>query len=243
MSGFAARAQLKNCPAMNEKKIIAIGFSAALIILACAGYRILTLPVAIGRHAADGLKYTIDKCSEVAESLGQVKTSFSSQNDCLEVKPISELSFSRIRVRSVLKYENEVLGSEKVIIADQAFDIRLGWSGSDDIRMVVATNSNQPGVRIFAPPPHYLTLTRVDQTPDILFREDGLINKLTPEDEIEVETQLQHNAFKSADWQEGQKVAKEGFEKFLRGLFQMQGLTNVEIIYNGQNISINSSGL
>ena len=220
---------------MNTKQILAVGVAISLIILAIAGYKAVTLPSRIYGDAKQGVKYVADKCAEVAKTMGLHIDASQSQNDCLEVKPIAELSFAKIRVRSIMKYEKTDWGSTKMMVADQAFDIRIGWSSQDNLKMRITTDPEGKRVQILVPPPHMLSISPVESTPVILAREDGLINKLTPEDGIELTRRLQQEAIRSADWNEGQKVATLEFEKFLKGLFQLQGL-NAELVYTNSLI-------
>jgi len=219
---------------MNTKQILAVGLSIALIIIAAAAYKLITLPSKIEADSKNGLKNFADACSVVAKSLHANIDSSSYQNDCLEVKPIIEMSFSKIRVRSIVKYERSFMNSSKLMIAHQAFDVRMGWSMEDNMKLVLLTNLNERTVKIFAPPPHRLTITKVEDSPVILFREDGMVNKLTPEDGMEMSRQLEQEALGSADLKAGEIVAEDEFEKFLRGLFQLQGL-NVMIYYSNTN--------
>jgi hypothetical protein len=208
---------------MNAKQILAIGLSVCLVLLAIAAYKLATFPATGVTKLGQGARYVIDKCADVAKTFAQPVNRSTSQNDCLEVKPIAELAFAKIRVRSIKKYERVNHGSSKLMIAHQAFDIRMGWSQNDNIRMVAATNLNLKTVQVYVPPPHVLTITTVEAEPVVLYRADGLLNKLTPEDGIELTKELREDARQSADWDEGTRTAKEGFERFLRALFQLQG--------------------
>jgi hypothetical protein len=202
----------------------------SLIILAIGGCYALMLPGRVYDDAKHGLRHVVDTCADVARTMGLHVDATQSQNDCLTVKPIAELAFAKIRVRSIMKYEKSDWGSTKMMVAHQAFDIRIGWSSQDNLAMRVTTDPDGKQVRIFVPPPHMLSISPVESTPVILAREEGWINKLTPEDGLELTRRLQQEAIHSADWAEGQKVARAEFEKFLKGLFQLQGV-NAELLY------------
>ena len=223
---------------MNAKQILAIGLSVCLVLLAIAGYKLATFPATGVNKLSQGAKYVMDKCADVAKTFAQPVNRSTSQNDCLEVKPIAELAFAKIRVRSIKKYERVSYASSKLMIAHQAFDIRMGWSQNDCIRMVAATNLNSKTVQVYVPPPHVLTITTVEPEPVVLYRADGLLNKLTPEDGIQLTKELREDARQSADWDEGTKIAKEGFERFLRALFQLQGFDVTFNYSDPQKLSI-----
>jgi len=190
---------------------MAIVGTVAVTILAVAGYELITAPARM-----------VNKCADVIKAWGQTKVTITSQNDCLEVKPAAELVFAKVRVRSILKYQTTVLGSTKIIIGHQAFDIRLGWDLNDSFKVTVQQANKT--ARIVAPPPKVLTVAGVEQMPVILYRDDGVINKLTPEDGFEFSRQLRSEAMKSADLNEARATAKEGFEKFFKCMFELQGL-------------------
>lgn len=203
--------QAVDCMKPNISRIIAVACLIVVFILVVAGYQLITTPARM-----------VDKCADIMKAWGQTKVTITSQNDCLEVKPAAELVFAKIRVRSILTYQTTVFGSTKIIIGHQAFDIRLGWDLRDNFKVTVQKDNKT--ARIVAPPPKVLTVAGVEPMPVVLYREDGVINKLTPEDGFEFSRQLKSEAMGSADMNEARATAKEGFEKFFKCMFELQGL-------------------
>jgi hypothetical protein len=199
-----------------------VGVALAVIIVAIA-ISLKIIPQ-IGRLV--GLPSTaIEKTADALKSWGQNKINVVIQSDRLEVKPIAELAFSRTRVRSIINYQTTVFGSTKRIIAHQAFDIRIGWDIRDDV--VFRVSPDEKIVHVMASPPRILTTTHVEDAPVPLLWDDGLVNKLTPEDAFELQRQLEASAKVSADVLEGKKLARDLFEIYFRGIFKIQGMNVV----------------
>ena len=194
---------------MNAKQILALG--AVLVALAglLVAYKVMVKAAAVPES--------------IIHSLFADKVTIHVQNDIMGVKPIGELALAKIRTRSIVDYVTAYLGSSKHIIAHQAFDVKIGWDVHSDISIV--TNPEARTAHITASRPHLLSLTHVEKTPVLLLREDGVINKLTPEDMMEVQRQLENNAKVSEDLKSGCDMAMEQFQRYFTALFQMQKYT------------------
>ncbi len=159
---------------------------------------------------------------------GQNKINITVTNDRIEVKPIAEMAFSKVRTRSIIDYSSSVFGSTKRMIGHQTFEARFGWDMRGDV--VISIDDSNRSVLISATQPKLLTVTRAETNPTVLFRDEGLVNKLTPEDMAELTKRLEDQVYSSPEMKEGIAVAKSSFEGFLMSLFRLQNV-NVRIEY------------
>ena len=106
------------------------------------------------------------------------------------------------------------------MIAHESFDIKIGWDMKDDISFVIHPASHS--VSISAKSPHILSIMHIEKEPVILLREDGVLNKLTPEDMIEVQKQLEDGARNDDAVKSALDTAINQFQQYFTGVFQMQ---------------------
>ena len=86
----------------------------------------------------------------------------------------------------------------------------------------------------FAAPVTAERLVNADREPQILLSEDGVLNKLKPEDMVKVQAQLEAGARTSDEIREGMTVAMEDFKRYFTAIFQMEGYA-VTFDFNGKN--------
>ncbi len=221
---------------MNARQIFAGGLSVVLVILALAVYqscvRMAAAPGQLAGALSSDYKWTLNRAAEVLRKWGGDQVAVTVQSDSLGVKPIGELALAKIRVRSIVDYSDAAYGSTKRIIAHEAFDVKLGWDINSDIAIVV--NREARTVRISAARPRVLSVTHADREPQILLSEDGVINKLTPQDMVKVQAQLEAGARTSDEIREGMTVAMDDFKRYFTAIFQMEGYA-VTFDFNGKN--------
>ena len=203
-------------------KQIGIGIALSLIILTTG------VVFFILRPAGNAPGKVIDAAKEVFAAWGQNKINITVTNDRIEVKPIAEMAFSKVRTRSIIDYSSTVHGSTKRMIGHQTFEARFGWDMRDDV--VISIDESKRSVVISATQPKLLTVTRAETNPKVLFREGGVFNKLTPEDMAELTKRLEDQVYSSPEMKEGISVAKSSFEDYLMSLFRLQNV-NVRIEY------------
>jgi hypothetical protein len=174
----------------------------------------------------------LDKVAGMVTNWGGDKVTVHVQGDSLGVKPIGELALAKIRVRSIVNYLDTRHLSTKRIIAHEAFDVKIGWDMNSDIAIVVHPATHT--VVISAARPRILSVTHADEKPCILLSEDGVLNKLTPEDMVQVQNQLENGARASGDLREGANTAIDGFRRYFTALFQMEGYA-VTFDFTGTN--------
>ena len=168
-------------------------------------------------------KRLVNSLSDVVVEIFQNKITVNVQNDTLRVKPIAELALADVRVRSIVDYGSKAYMSQKHMIAHESFDVKIGWDVKDDINFV--THPASHSVTISAKPPHVLSVVHVEEAPVILFQENGVLNKLTPEDMIEVQKRLEDGARNDDAVQSGLDMAINQLKEYFAGLFQMQNYT------------------
>ena len=206
---------------MNTKQILAVGISAALILAALGFYKfaanagsatvaVAKTPLALAQIATSYFKSTFS--NQVSVKL---------QSDVLTVKPIGELALAKVGVRVIDDYRNTYMGSEKVLIADEAYEAKIGWDLTSDITISVSPASQTVTIR--GSKPRVLSCVHADPTPTILYRADGVINKLTPEDMVAVQQDLDYSARSSREVKEGTETAINGFKAYFSALFQLEG--------------------
>ena len=221
---------------MNARQIFAGGLSVVLVILALAVYqscvRMAAAPGQLAGALSSDYKWTLNRAAEVLRHWGGDQVSVTVQSDSLGVKPIGELALAKIRVRSIVDYSDAAFGSTKRIIAHEAFDVKLGWDINSDIAIVV--NRETRTVRITAAHPRVLSVTHADREPQILLSEDGVLNKLKPEDMVKVQAQLEAGARASDELREGMTVAVADFKRYFTAIFQMEGYA-VTFDFDGQH--------
>ena len=198
-----------------------------LVILALAVYqscvRMAAMPERLADKASADYQWTLSRAAYVLRNWGGSKVAVTVQSDSLGVKPIGELALAKIRVRAIVDYSDAAYGSTKRIIAHEAFDVKMGWDINSDIAIVV--NREARTVRITAARPRVLSVTHADREPQILISEDGVLNKLTPQDMVKVQAQLEAGARASDDVREGMTMAMEEFKRYFTAIFQMEGYT------------------
>jgi hypothetical protein len=168
-------------------------------------------------------KKLVNSLSDALGEIFQNKITVNVQNDTLGVKPIAELALADVRVRSIVDYKTVYLKSEKHMIAHESFDVKIGWDMKDDIKFV--THPASHSVAVSAKAPHILSIMHSEKSPAILLREDGMLNKLTPEDMIEVQKQLEDGARNDDAVKSALDTATMQFKQYFTGLFQMQNYT------------------
>jgi hypothetical protein len=221
---------------MNARQILAAGVSVMLVLLALTVYQSCTLTAKVPGQAVSALstnyQWTLHRAAALLRQWGGDQVAVSIQSDSLGVKPIGELALARVRVRSIVDYSDATFGSTKRIIAHEAFDVKLGWDINSDIAIVVSRESHT--VHISANRPRVLSVTHADREPQILLSEDGVLNKLKPEDMVKVQAQLEAGARGSDEVHEGMATAIEDFKRYFTALFQMEGYT-VVFDFDGTN--------
>ena len=168
-------------------------------------------------------KRLVNSLYDALVEIFQNKITVNVQNDTLRVKPIAELALADVRVRSIVDYGSKAYMSQKHMIAHESFDVKIGWDVKDDINFV--THPASHSVTISAKPPHVLSVVHVEEAPVILFQENGVLNKLTPEDMIEVQKRLEDGARNDDAVQSGLDMAINQLKEYFAGLFQMQNYT------------------
>jgi len=223
---------------MNARQIFALGVSLGLLVLALTAYqsctRLAATPGRLADRLSDDYRWTLANAATALRNWGGNQVTVTVANDALGVKPISELALAKIRVRSIVDYSDATYGSTKRIIAHEAFDVKLGWDINSDMAIVVNRESHT--VQIYAARPRVLSVTHADPEPHILLSEDGVLNKLTPDDMVTVQHQLEAGARTGEEVREGMTVATEDFKRYFTALFQMEGY-RVLFDFSGTNIA------
>ncbi len=221
---------------MNAKQILALGVSIFLLVLALTVYqsctRVAAAPGRVAELVSQDYQRTLTAAAAALRRWGGDQVTVNVQNDSLGVKPIGELALAKIRVRSIVDYSDASLGSTKRIIAHEAFDVKIGWDVNSDI--IIRVNREARTVVIMAARPRVLSVTHADREPHILLSEDGVLNKLTPQDMVNVQAQLEAGARASDELREGMTVAMEDFKRYFTAIFQMEGYT-VAFDFDGKN--------
>jgi hypothetical protein len=206
---------------MNNPKIIGVGIALAAVVIASAFAYTIVKATNVPGNLAERVKDALDH-------FGEVNITVTATNDVLEVKPIAELALSKVGVRSLVKYVNSTWHGDKMVIADQRFDVRFGWSLQDDVTVKMLPNTKM--VHIKATRPRLLTLTRAEVVPNTIYSSEGPFTRLTPADQDEVTKQLEAAVYKDPEIQRGLTVAQEQFEKYFAGVYLAQGY-NCEFEY------------
>ena len=205
---------------MNSKSWIGIGVAIAIVVLAVGTVLYLFRPVG---GTIDAPRKVLDGAVSAVKSWGQNKIEVHVYNDTLECKPIGELALRRVRVRSICVQESTVHLSTKKLIAHRSFDIKIGWDLNTDLKIRV--DAAKKTVTVDAPEPKVLSVTGVEPEAIILHREDGYVNKLTPEDMSTVMRILEQNARSGAEVSEARKEAKQDLVRYFGSIFSYENYT------------------
>ena len=211
--------QIKN-GRVNAKQILAAGISVTLIIAAIAVYQLGLRAGRVAENISSTPVNIVNRVVSFLQTAFDKKVTVTLQNDVLSIKPIGELALAKVRVRAIENYRDTYLGSEKVIIAHEAYDLKIGWDLNSDIQVTVGGDKT---IHISAAKPHILSCERADSSPTILYRSDGLMNKLTPEDMITVQQHMDEYARTSEEARLGMQTAMNGFKEYFSALFQAEG--------------------
>jgi Protein of unknown function (DUF4230) len=163
----------------------------------------------------------IDSVEKILSAWGQNKVTISVQNDILECKPIAEIALRNARVRSIVVHQTTVFGSSKKMIAHRAYDVKIGWDMKSDFK--VAVNESTKTITVTASDPRVLSVTGVEPEAVIIHRDEGLVNKLTPEDMAVVMKTLDQNARESPDFGEAFSQARQDLQTLLSSVFGVTG--------------------
>jgi hypothetical protein len=163
----------------------------------------------------------IDSVQKILAAWGQNKVTISVQNDILECKPITEIALRNARVRSIVVHQTTAFGSSKKMIAHRAYDVKIGWDMKSDFK--VAVNDSSKTITVTASDPRVLSVTGVEPDAVIVHRDEGLLNKLTPEDMAVVMKNLEKNARESPDFGEAFSQARQDLQSLLSGIFSVTG--------------------
>ena len=199
---------------MNTKSWIGIGVAIAIVVLAVGAVLFVLRPMG---GAIDAPRQAIDSAVSAMKSWGQNKIEIRVYNDTLECKPIGELALRRVRVRSLCVQESTAYLSTKKLIAHRSFDVKIGWDLNTDLKIRV--DRVKKTVTVDAPEPKVLSVTGVEPEAIILHREDGVVNKLTPEDMATVMRILEQNARTGSEVSEARKEAKQDLIRYFGSIF------------------------
>lgn len=158
----------------------------------------------------------------------QNKVTITVQNDVLDCKPIAEIALRKVRVRSLFCLKTTKYKSTKVLIGHRSFDIRIGWDMKADLR--VAVDEKAKLITVSVPEPKILSVSGVEPAPVILFSENGLVNKVTPEDMALMMAALEKDAIASQDYAEAMVQAKEDLKKYAAAMFSSTGFAT-EVVF------------
>jgi len=217
---------------MNSKSWIGIGVAIAIVVLAVGTVLYLLRPVG---NSLDAPRRALDGAVNAMKSWGQNKIEVHVYNDTLECKPIGELALRRVRVRSICVQESTTLLSTKKLIAHRSFDVKIGWDLNTDLKIRV--DAAKKTVTVDAPEPKVLSVTGVEPEAIILHREDGYVNKLTPEDMSTVMRILEQNARSGAEVSEARKEAKQDLVRYFGSIFSYENYTTTVNFPNSRNES------
>lgn len=218
---------------MNSKSWIGIGVAIAIVVLAVGTVLYLMRPVG---GTIDAPRKVLDGAVSAVKSWGQNKIEVHVYNDTLECKPIGELALRRVRVRSICVQESTVHLSTKKLIAHRSFDIKIGWDLNTDLKIRV--DAAKKTVTVDAPEPKVLSVTGVEPEAIILHREDGYVNKLTPEDMSTVMRILEQNARSGAEVSEARKEAKQDLVRYFGSIFSYENYTTTVNFPNSKSESL-----
>jgi hypothetical protein len=223
---------------MNARQILATGGSLCLLILAVTAYqsctRLASAPVELGGQLAGNYRWTLTNAAAALRQWSGNQVTVTVQSDTLGVRPIGELALARVRVRSIVDYSSAAFGSTKRIIAHEAFDVKLGWDVNTDLTLTL--DPARHTVRVQTGYPHVLSVTHADREPTVLYTSDGLLNKLTPEDMMTVQRQLEGGARTGEEVRQGAATAEENLRRYFEALFALQGYT-VIMDFSGTRLS------
>lgn len=218
---------------MNEKTWIAIGAAIAIVVLAVGTVMYLFRPVAGNLEAP---RKVLDGAVSAVKSWGQNNIQIHVYNDTLECKPIGELALRRVRVRSICVQESTAMLSTKKLIAHRSFDVKIGWDLNNDLKIRV--DAAKKTVTVDAPEPKVLSVTGVEPEAIILHREDGVVNKLTPEDMSTVMRILEQNARSGIEVSEARKEAKQDLARYFASIFSYDNYTTTVNFPGGSKDSL-----
>lgn len=225
---------------MNTKPLIGIGVAIAIVVLAVGAVFYLLRPMG---GAIDTPRRAIDSAVSAVKSWGQNKIEIRVFNDTLECKPIGELALRRVRVRSLCIQESTAYLSTKKLIAHRSFDVKIGWDLNTDLKIRV--DPIKKTVTVDAPEPKVLSVTGIEPEAIIIHREDGVVNKLTPEDMAAVMRILEQNARVGSEVSEARKEAKQDLIRYFGSIFSYDNYTTTVNFPNskGETLIINSPAL
>ncbi len=110
------------------------------------------------------------------------------------------------------------------MIAHRAYDVKIGWDANCDFDITVDENARK--IFVSVSDPRVLSVTGVEPEAIVLHRDEGLVNRLTPEDMAVVMLMLEKGARESSDLAEACKQARDDLKKLITNAFSATGFTS-----------------
>jgi hypothetical protein len=154
---------------------------AVLLIAACAlvfalNHLVATTTAAPGK-ATEGL---------LAALSGVLKTNTEMHisSTAITISPIVEVALAKQTVTKTIVYKRSWAGSEAVVVAEQSFTIKYGYSAT------AAFVAMRGGGEVSVPPPEMLSIEPASGAPKILYQQGGLYNGVNADDTLAISQQL-----------------------------------------------------
>lgn len=132
----------------------------------------------------------------------------------LEKSPVAELAVVQRKSQVVMKYESQWLGSSKVLIVRGDFAVKAGFDLNESFRF----NVDQPTREVMVDLPKPKVLSVALQNYEVMFSNDGLINKLHASDQAAVVQQMLNKARADAERSDIRQEAMQQVEQRLKDL-------------------------
>lgn len=214
---------------LSPSIVVAMAIAIAIVIMAIGFVLYVMKP---GGSNLELPKTFIDAAKDTVGNFLQNKVSITIQNDVMDCKPIAEIALRKVRVRSIFCLKTTKYKSTKVLIGHRSFDIRIGWDMKADLR--IAVDEKAKHITVSVPEPKILSVSGVEPAPVILFSENGLVNKVTPEDMAQMMAALEKEAIESQDYAEAMLQAKEDLKKYAAAMFSSTGFST-EVVFRPSN--------
>jgi hypothetical protein len=148
----------------------------------------------------------------------------------LEKSAINELAVVQRKTQVLMKYETQWLGSTKILIVRGDFIAKAGFDLNQSFRFNIQQPSNE--VTVDLPKPKILSVAF--QNYEVMFSNDGVINKLQTEDQARVIQQMLAKANADAESSDMKQEAMQQVEQRLKDLL-IDSATKVTVVFHNDS--------
>jgi hypothetical protein len=130
----------------------------------------------------------VNRASSAFQSIFKIAphTTISSGSVIMEKAAIAEMAVTQRKMHTVVNYKQAWLGSQKIMVVEGDFVVKAGFDLNHKFRFSVDETTRE--VLVEFPRPKILSVDFKKM--DVVYSSDGLINKLTPNDTVQVIQQL-----------------------------------------------------